>query len=183
MTKYEVMVIITNQLSDKDAETHAQTGVVEKIKSLGGTMTFEDFWGTRGFAYMINGEKWGYYFVGQFDIDPQAITEMKNDWNIDNQIVRFIITKVTKYAAAPRSHEEMKKEWEALEKESKISEAESPKKSAASAPAKAKTAAAAPAATKDEAPAAKPAEKAAPEKKDAVDKKLDAILEDSSLDL
>ncbi len=180
MTKYEVMAILSNALDEAQAKEETKNSIVNKIKELGGTITFEDFWGTRGFAYMIKGEKWGYYFVVQFEIDGTKINELKRDWNIDKNLTRFMITSVDPKAPAPRSQEEIKKEWDAMEKEKKISEAESPKKGTRRPAAPAKPAAPAPVAEKAPAPAkeAKPAPK-----KDDVDKKLDAILEDSSLDL
>lgn len=180
MTKYEIMAIVVNTLDEKAAKAQATESIVKRVKALGGTVTFGDFWGERGFAYMIKNMKWGYYFVAQFDLAPHQLAELKRELNIDTQIVRFLITKVPKQAPAPRTYAELKKEWEAMEKERKIAEMDKPKKKAA--PKKAESAKDAAKEEKaTEAPAEEP-KKAAP-KKDVIDKKLDEILEDSSLDL
>jgi small subunit ribosomal protein S6 len=196
-TKYEVMAIIVNTLDEKAATSQATDSVTKKIKELGGTVTFEDFWGARGFAYMIKKEKWGYYFVAQFEMDEEKILELKRDWNIDKSLVRFLVTKVHPKSDTPRPYTEMKKEWESLEKETtiedKLSGMDAPKKSvSAKASGSVKTT---PDKTPDKKevseektetkkPVAAKKEKAAPApKKDVVDKKLDEILEDSSFDL
>jgi small subunit ribosomal protein S6 len=188
-TKYEVMAIITNSLDEKAAEKQATDSVVQKIKELGGTITFEDFWGARGFAYMINKEKWGYYFVAQFEMDGEKILELKKDWNIDGNMVRFLLTKVDPKSAAPRKYEEMKKEWDSLEKEdtieSKLSGMDAPKKKVAKPEAKKEAVVELKKEVVKEEPKVEAVKKtpAPAPKKDLVDKKLDEILEDSSLDL
>jgi small subunit ribosomal protein S6 len=183
MQKYEVLAIIVNSLDEKKALDQAKKSISDHVKSLGGVITFEDFWGQRGFAYIIKGQKWGYYFCAQFDLDPAIVTELKRDWNIDKSIVRFLIEKVDPKAPAPRPYEETKKEFEALDKERKIVEMnKSPKKKEArteerkEAPRKETLEKKAPVAVPSE-----PKKTATP--KDIVDKKLDEILSDSSLDL
>ena len=181
------MAIITNSLDEKAAEKQATDSIINKIKEFKGNVTFEDFWGARGFAYMINKEKWGYYLVVQFDMDSEKVLELKRDWNIDKSLVRFLITKVHPKAAAPRPYAELKKEWESLEKETtienKLSDMDAPKKKAT--PKKETVTVAPKEEVKETAkPVVEKKEKAAPApKKDVVDKKLDEILEDSSFDL
>ena len=166
MQKYEIMAIIANSVKESDAENVAKTSTVKRISDLGGNSTFEDFWGARGFAYIIKKEKWGFYFVAQFELDGQKLTELKKDLNLDKNVVRFLITKVGKNDPAPRKYADMQKEAAALAKEN--TEEAAPKSTEKPTP-------------KKETP--KPVEKAPEVKKDAVDKKLDAVLEDASADL
>jgi small subunit ribosomal protein S6 len=128
MQKYEIMVIITNKLADSQAKEQATDSIDKRIIEFGGTMTFQDFWGSRGFAYKINGEKWGYYYLAQFEIDGQKLDEFKQELNIDKPIVRFMITKVDKKAAAPEKYEDMRKANLALEKEKEETKAASKKR-------------------------------------------------------
>ncbi|MCF7812293.1 30S ribosomal protein S6 [Candidatus Gracilibacteria bacterium] len=176
--KYEILAIIVNSLDEKAAAKYATEHIVKKIKDEGGNVTFEDFWGERGFAYTINKQKWGYYFCAQFECEPQNIDGLKHEWNLDNTIVRFLITKVPKNAPKPQTQEEMEAQWAAEEKEQKIKEvATKTAKSAPKKPAPEKT----PKVEEKEEKSTKE-EKPKP-KKDVIDKKLDEILEDSSLDL
>ena len=189
MQKYEVLAIIVNSLDEKKALEQAKKSISEHISSLGGKVSFEDFWGMRGFAYIIKGQKWGYYFCVQFEIDPALVSELKRDWTIDKSLVRFLVEKVDPKAPAPRPYEEMKKEFDALEKERKIVEMnKSPKKKGTRSPEERE------AARKEVSEKEKKAETKTPVStpsepkktatpKDIVDKKLDEILSDSSLDL
>jgi len=197
MQKYEVLAIITNSLDSKKAADQAKISISDHIKELGGTITFEDFWGERGFAYKINAEKWGYYFLAQFELDKSKVSELKKDWNIDKNLVRFLITKVEAHMGEPRKYEELKKEWESTEKEREIAkmgkistkkvvkqseEVKKTEKPVIEKEVKKVT-------TEEKVSFVKPEVKeketssAKVEKKDVIDKKLDEILEDSSLDL
>lgn len=161
MQKYEIMAIVENSFDKAAAEKFCTDSILGKIQELGGNVTFQDFWGERGFAYKINGEKWGYYFVAQFDLERAKTLELRRDLNITKGVVRFLITKVEKNQGEPRKYAEMKAEYEAQEKASKSEE----EKPAAASRTKLTT-------VKEEAP-----------KKDAVDKKLDDIVADSSKDI
>lgn len=181
MTKYELMVIIKSDLDEKSAQSHFADHITGLIKATGAKITFEDFWGSRGFAYMIKNYKFGYYGVIQFDMDPTKASELRREIRLDNNALRFIITKVDKRAPAPRKYAEMKKEYDALEKELKKDE-----KVKEPAPSREKLTTVG---AKKEATSAKAAEeKKAPAKKeeapkDDLDKKLDAVIEDASVDL
>lgn len=119
MKNYEIMAIVKNSLDQKSAEAFCQTAIVEKIKTAGGKTTFEDFWGERGFAYKIDKMTWGYYFVARFDLDGAELKEIRSELNIENDLIRFMITAVDKNTTAPRKYADMKAEYEALEKERK----------------------------------------------------------------
>lgn len=155
------MAIIVNDLSEKDAESQVKTSILDKITGLGGKVVFEDFWGARGFAYKINNKTWGYYFVAQFEMDAQKVSEFRDDLAIDTKIVRSLISTVDPRDPAPKKYAEIQKENAALEKNSEKKEAPTEiKEKPASAP------------KKEE-------KSAAP--KDAVDQKFDKIIADSSL--
>lgn len=167
MKKYEIMSIVHNSLKSADAKKQVEESINTRIKDFGGKVTFEDFWGEKGFAYIIQGEKWGYYNVTQFEMEPAQTLELRKELNIDNKIVRFLITNVEDNDPAPKTKADMDKEEAARDKEKEIEAAADSAKAV-------KAKAAAKAEVKEEAKAPK---------KDAVDKKLDKIIEDSSADL
>lgn len=158
MKKYELMAIIVNNVDEKVASDIAKTSILDRVAEFGGKTTFEDFWGARGFAYKINGEKWGYYFVCQFDIEGSNIAKLERELNIDNQVVRFLVTSVEADAEAPEKYETLQARAEAarVEKEKKNAPKEEAK------------------------PEKKEEKKADALKKDEVDKKLDKIMDDAS---
>ena len=102
MQKYELMAIISSKLDAKAAEKHAKDldGRIEK--EFNGKVTFSDFWGERGFAYIIKKQKWGYYQVSQFNMDASEVQNFRHELNLDNDLVRFMITKVDPKSPTPR---------------------------------------------------------------------------------
>ena len=164
------MAIIANNLDEKEAKTVADESLKKRITNLKGEITFEDFWGAKGFAYKIEGEKWGYYAVYQFNIDGATLSELERELNIDKNIVRFLVTKVEKDMPKPIKYIDMKK-TETLKDVVKEDKPEKPAKTE----------------KKKEPKTVKPKTVAKKEEKivnkDEVDKKLDAILDDASLGL
>ena len=156
------MAIIANNVDEKVAQDVTKSSILDRITEFGGKKTFEDFWGARGFAYKINGEKWGYYFVCQFEIDGKNIAKLEREINIDTKVVRFLTTSVDADAPAPEKYEDLKSRAEAAKttKEAPVAEKKEKKEIVSSEK------------TTEDAP-----------KKDAVDKKLDQIMNDASAEL
>ncbi|HEY5714612.1 MAG TPA: 30S ribosomal protein S6 [Candidatus Gracilibacteria bacterium] len=171
MQKYEIMAIIVSDLDEKTAEAHIQEFIIGKIKELGGNITFEDFWGSRGFAYRIKQYTWGHYFVAQFEIAPTQINQLRTELNIDNKILRHIIITVDKNAPAPRKYADVKKEYEAQEKATKADETEAAEKKIAK---------------REKLSTVKKTEKpevAKEDEGDDVDQAIDKVLDDATADL
>lgn len=163
MKKYELMAIIVNNVDEKVAQDVTKSSILNRITEFGGTATFEDFWGARGYAYKINGEKWGYYFVCQFEMEGVNVTKLERELNIDSQIVRFLITSVDPKAPAPEKYETLKARSEAEKKKKEVPVVEEKPST-------------------QEAKKGTEAPKELP-KKDAVDKKFDQIMNDASAEL
>ena len=191
MKKYEVMAIFSNELKESEFEKQIESSLKKRIKDAGGSFTFEDYWGARGFAYIIKKQKWGYYFVAQFEIEPNKLKEIEREWNIDGKMLRFLVTSVDSTSPPPRKYEEMKAEYDALEKEAKKNAPKTEARKPYAAKKEKLTTVKEKPAKEDTSPAEVPKEpkkeKEEPKKeapaKDAVDKKLDDIIKDSSLDL
>ena len=162
--KYEVMAIIANHLDEKDAQAHIQNSIVKFITEFEGKMTFEDFWGARGFAYKIKKQTWGYYYVAQFEIDGTKLAEIKKELSIDTKIIRTLFTKVDSKAAEPRKYADLKAEYEAQEKKKDKDSEEAPK-------------------TSDKKEKLTTVNTSKTPAKDAVDKKLDAIIDESTANI
>ena len=158
MKKYELMAIIVNNVDEKVAQDVVKSSILSRVTEFGGKTTFEDFWGARGFAYKINGEKWGYYFVCQFELAGANITKLERELNIDKQVVRFLVTSVDKKSPAPEKYKALKARSEAAKKKDEVVEKKPLEKKIVS--------------PKKEEP-----------QKDAVDKKFDQIMDDASAEL
>lgn len=165
MKKYEIMAIIANHLDEKSAKKAADESLKKRITEFGGKTTFEDFWGAKGFAYKIEGEKWGYYAVYQFEINSSELTKLERELNIDKNIVRFLVTKIEKNMPKPVKYTDMKTDSAkkvVIEEKKEVVEEKLAKKETAP---------------------KKENKKEEKVNKDEVDKKLDAILDDASIGL
>lgn len=95
MTKYENLYIISTTLDDE-----AIAAKIAKFKNLveangGENVAVEtDSWGKRRLAYAINYETEGYYVLMTFEGDSKLPKELERNFKIDENILRFIVTKV-----------------------------------------------------------------------------------------
>jgi len=88
---YEGMYIISSSLND-DARNKALEKVLEGITSRGGEIVKNHDFGRRRLAYEIAGHREGHYFVVYFEVTPTAITEMRGEYRLMEDLVRYMIT-------------------------------------------------------------------------------------------
>lgn len=107
MNKYELAVAVNGQL-----EIDAKNAVLEKVRNLitrfGGTITSEDDWGKKRFAYEVHKVKEGYYVFIKFQSGPEAIAEIEHRIRIVENVYRYLIVSDEKELSV--KHEEEKTE-------------------------------------------------------------------------
>lgn len=121
--KYEIMVILQPDLGEEKTN-HALGELRELITEADGKVYNEDMWGLREMSYTIKHQTQGYYAVINFTADPSKVKEFEKQLNIHPSFLRYLITKVQKYAViktlaeydAEAKEEAIKKEAEAKEK-------------------------------------------------------------------
>jgi small subunit ribosomal protein S6 len=93
MTKYEMLYILDNALSDE-----AKDGIVKKIEDLvvehGGVIEKTDRWGARKLQYPINYKSEGYYVLTTFEAEKSLVVGIKRIVGITDGIIRRLITKI-----------------------------------------------------------------------------------------
>lgn len=93
MTKYEMLYILDNALSDE-----AKEDIVKKIEDLvvsnGGVIEKTDRWGTKKLQYPINYKSEGYYVLTTFEAEKSLVVEIKRIVGITDGIIRRLITKI-----------------------------------------------------------------------------------------
>ena len=108
MNKYELAVAVNGQL-----ETDAKNAVLEKVRGLitrfGGTITSEDDWGKKRFAYEVHKVREGYYVFIKFQAGPEAIAEIEHRIRIVENVYRYLIVSDEKELSV--KHEEEKPEY------------------------------------------------------------------------
>ena len=107
MNKYELAVAVNGQL-----ESDAKNAVLEKVRGLitrfGGTISSEDDWGKRRFAYEVHKVKEGCYVFIKFQAEPEAIAEIEHRIRIVENVYRYLIVSDEKELSV--KHEEEKSE-------------------------------------------------------------------------
>lgn len=86
---YEGMYVISATLSD-EARTKALDKIQAGITSRGGEVLKIHEQGRRRMAYEIDGHREGYYYLLYFKVIPSAISEMWQDYHLNEDLVRFI---------------------------------------------------------------------------------------------
>lgn len=92
MRLYEA-VIILDPNSDTDARVDA---VAKKLEAQGATDVTVDRWGKKRFAYEIDRKQYGDYTAIRFNVEPKQIEEIEHEFRITEELIRFLVYRVTK---------------------------------------------------------------------------------------
>ena len=90
MSKYELLFIIDNSLTDEKKEVLIKKAS-DLIEKNGGTVVSVDKWGTKKYAYPINYKTEGYYVLVNFESGENAPKAVASTLNITDGIVRQMI--------------------------------------------------------------------------------------------
>lgn len=182
MTNYEMMVILSPDLGEKKTSEELDQ-IRTMITSTGGEILNEDLHGIRPFAYRIKKYDEGYYAVLNFNIEGEKVKEFEQEYNINQAIVRYLITKTPKHYSFKTLSE-----YDAdAEKAAKDKEAEAASKKEESSMPPARKPAPKPVAKavvkKEEKPAKEEPKEEPKEKLEKVDEKLKSIIDDPDITL
>jgi len=86
---YEGMYVIRATLSE-DARAKALEKIQNGITQHGGEILKVHDQGRRRLAYEINGHREGYYYLLYFKVKPAAISELWQEYHLNEDLVRFI---------------------------------------------------------------------------------------------
>ncbi|HDS05988.1 MAG TPA: 30S ribosomal protein S6 [Bacteroides sp.] len=99
MNQYETVFIATPVLSENQMKE-----AVSKFKKIitdeNGEIVHEEDWGLKKLAYPIQKKSTGFYHLIEFRADPAAIAKLETEYRRDERIIRFLTTKMEKYAVA-----------------------------------------------------------------------------------
>jgi small subunit ribosomal protein S6 len=100
MQLYETIYIVK-----QDLDTAAIKAVEEKYENLlklkKATIEYSENWGLRNLAYKIQNFKKGYYYMLVFNSDIEALSELERNFRIDENIIRFLTTKIANVPTEP----------------------------------------------------------------------------------
>ena len=90
MRKYESMLVFDPELTEEQAVKENQV-FLDLVKSEGGEPLETAKWGKRKLAYEIKKKREGYYFVNNYNFDPQKIGELERHLRISEVVLRYNI--------------------------------------------------------------------------------------------
>ena len=91
--RYEGLFLIDNNRANQawDETVAHIAGIIGKH---GGEVVKEIKWEERKLAYEIKGHRRGTYVMEYFDIDPQAVSELRRDLQLSDQLLRYAIVRL-----------------------------------------------------------------------------------------
>ena len=100
MSLYEHVLIYKQDLSSAQLETEINTHK-DLIKELGGEVIYEESWGLRNLAYMINDNKKAFYQFMNIDMPGEANDKITAKLNLNQNVIRHISIKVKEFEKTP----------------------------------------------------------------------------------
>ncbi len=98
MRDYEAMCIVDARLEEGDIQK-AIDQFVSWVGEVGGQPGTVDRWGNRRFAYEIDHQHEGYYFIAPFRAPEEAIDRLKRAIQISDELIRGKIVRLPEPAA------------------------------------------------------------------------------------
>jgi small subunit ribosomal protein S6 len=99
MNQYETVFILTPVLSD-DQMKEAVGKFKDYLTSHKAEILYEEDWGMRKLAYPIEKKSSGFYIVLGFKSEPTLVKDLEIAYRRDERVLRYIVVKMEKYAAA-----------------------------------------------------------------------------------
>lgn len=92
---YEGMYIISAKLSE-EARQKALQKITNGITSRGGEIAKIHEQGRKRLAYEIEGHKEGIYYLVYFNVHPSVITELWQEYHLNEDLIRFLTLRTDK---------------------------------------------------------------------------------------
>jgi len=100
MQLYETIYIVK-----QDLDTKSIKDLEEKYENLlklnKATIEYKENWGLRNLAYKIQNYKKGFYYMVVFNAETQALEELERNFKIDENVIRFLTTKISEVPNEP----------------------------------------------------------------------------------
>ncbi|MBI2844983.1 MAG: 30S ribosomal protein S6 [Chloroflexi bacterium] len=95
MANYELVYILRPDLDENNQDVAADK-VSRTVTSLGGQVAQLDKWGKRRLAYPLRRFQEGFFLVSQIQLEPEKVAEIDRSLRLDEEILRYSITRSNK---------------------------------------------------------------------------------------
>jgi small subunit ribosomal protein S6 len=112
LNHYETVFIVTPVLSEAQMKEAVEkfSGV---ITGKGGKITSEENWGLRKLAYPIQKKSTGFFYMIEFEAPGDLVKTLEIEYKRDEKVIRFLTTRLDKYAFEYAEKRRSKKESKA----------------------------------------------------------------------
>jgi len=100
MSLYEHVLIYKQDLSSTQLDTEINSHK-DLIKELGGDVVYEESWGLRNLAYMIDDSKKAFYQFMHINMPGDANDKITAKLNLNQNVIRHISIKVKEFEKTP----------------------------------------------------------------------------------
>ena len=115
MNLYETVYVVRQDIRPEDLKP-----IEEKFENLlrlkKSSIEYKENWGLRSLAYKISNNKKGYYYFVVHNSEPEAIIELERNFKINEDVIRFLTTKISKVPTEPTPIMKTKIDKENLER-------------------------------------------------------------------
>lgn len=91
---YESAVLINAALEDEQIDNIINR-IKDSITSSGGNIREIENWGRKRLAYTIKKNKIGYYVIFRYDAQPDLISKLDRQYQLDENILRYLNIKLS----------------------------------------------------------------------------------------
>lgn len=100
--KYELVYILWPKFSDEGAKK-AHQGIKDLLKPYISKVTLEESWGKKRLAYAIRHFLDGFYNFVVFESEPSKIKEIETKLKLQDEVIRFLLTRQERDYVKPKS--------------------------------------------------------------------------------
>ncbi len=93
--RYETVFILTPVLSE-DQTKETVKKFMAFLKDGGVKITHEENWGLKKLAYPIQKKSTGFYYLVEFEAEPEFIISLETEFIRDERVMRFLTVKMDK---------------------------------------------------------------------------------------
>ena len=100
MQLYETIYIVKQDLDNKTLKD-LEDKYDNLLKLNKAIVEYKENWGLRNLAYKIQNYKKGYYYMVVFNSDLLALEELERNFRIDENVIRFLTSKIENIPTEP----------------------------------------------------------------------------------
>lgn len=93
MRDYELVFIISPQISDEDIE-NVTNRVSQLVANNGGEITEIKPWGRRRLAYPIDNFREGFYVATKLRLNPASASDLERSLKLTEEIIRYLLVRI-----------------------------------------------------------------------------------------